>query len=420
MPEDDKEIPIVKNEMWDTSKLEERARNYLADRKDVKFKFYIFNNGIGSERGMSGSDRRALEWSRIWQKRGHRIHLFIPQVGYKRYKDLEPNVEFTITSSINATRFGFLFTYLCRALKACFKQPEIDKNSIIYSSSDLLADVLPAIYMELRNRKARWLAGLHLIAPNPFKGFKRSAIGGFTFPGLGNLYFFLSQRTIIFFMKHLAFLILVSNNRDKEFLVKRRVHGEKILVTYGGVDLEEINKIEGKKKYEACFVGRLHPQKGIIDLFKAWFKVTQRLPNARLAIIAEPNLQEYFEKKIDLENLEKNIDFLGFLDGEEKFKVMKSSKMLLFPSYYESFGLVACEAMACGLPVVAYDLPVYREIYPEGMVRVSAGNVEEFSLAVLDLLSNEKKRGKISQDALRMAKRFNWDETARGILKHLS
>ncbi|MCK4325306.1 glycosyltransferase family 4 protein [bacterium] len=386
----------------------------------MKKSFYIFNNGIIAERGMSGSDRRALEWSRIWQKEGYKIHLFIPQVGCKRYKNLEPNVEFTITSSIGAARFGFLFTYLYRAFRACLKQPRIDKNSIVYSSSDLLPDVLPAVYMKLRNRKARWMAGLHLIAPNPFKGFKRSGTGGFTFPGLDNLYFFLSQRTVIFFMNRLASLILVSNNKDKEFLVKKGTSEEKVLVTYGGVDLEEINKVEGEEKYEACFVGRLHPQKGIPDLFQAWSRVIRQLLRAKLAIIAEPNLREYFEKKFNLKELKKHVDFLGFLDGEEKFKVMKSSKMLLFPSYYESFGLVACEAMACGLPVVAYDLPVYREIYPEGMVRVSAGNVEEFSLAVLDLLSNEKKRGKISQDALRMAKRFNWDETARGILKHLS
>jgi len=369
---------------------------------------------------MSGSDRRALEWSRIWQKNGNRIHLFIPQVGYKRYKSLKPDAEFTITSSISASRFGFLFTYLYRALRASFKQPRIDKNSIIYSSSDLLADVLPAIYMKLRNRKARWMAGLHLIAPNPFKGFKKTTTRGFTFPRLSNLYFFLSQRVAVFFMKRLASLILVSNNGDKEFLVKKEISRKKILVTYGGVDFEEINEIEEKKKYEASFVGRLHPQKGIVDLFQVWHKVIQHLPNAQLAIIAEPNLQEYFEKKINLKDLEQNIDFLGFLDGEEKYRALKASRLFIFPSYYESFGLVACEAMACGLPVVAYDLPLYQEVYPKGMLKSPMGDIDALAGNVLNLLSNEGKRNRLSREAKGMVRDYSWERTADNILKALT
>lgn len=381
--------------------------------------FYIFNNGIVTERGMSGSDRRALEWSRIWQEKGHRIHLFIPQVGYKRYKSLEPNVKLTITSSLNTSRFGLFLTYLYRAFKASLKQPRIDEDSIIYSSCDLLADVLPAIYMKLHNSKARWIAGLHLIAPNPFKGFQKTTTKGFIFPKLSNLYFFLSQRVVIFFMKRFVSLILVSNNGDKEFLVKKGILKEKILVTYGGVDLEEINKVKGKRKYEACFIGRLHPQKGIPDLFQAWSRVIRQLPQAKLAIIAEPNLKEYFEKKFNLKELKKHIDFFGFLDGEKKFKVLKSSKLFLFPSYYESFGLVACEAMACGLPVVAYDLPVYKEIYSQGMVKVPTGKVENFSQEVISLLTDGKKRERLSRDAISMAEKFSWDRTANAILGRL-
>ncbi|HDY66924.1 MAG TPA: glycosyltransferase family 1 protein [Candidatus Scalindua sp.] len=388
-------------------------------RSKIRKDFYIFNNGIITERGMSGSDRRALEWSRIWQGKGHRIHLFIPQVGYKRYKSLKPNVEFVITSSLRPSRFGFFFTYLYRAFKACFKQPKIGEHSIIYSSCDLLADTLPALYMKLRNRKARWMAGLHLIAPNPFKGFQKTTTKGFVFPKLSNLYFFLSQRLIIFFMGRFVFLILVSNNGDKKFLVKKGIPQKKILVTYGGINLEEINKIKGKEKYETSFIGRLHPQKGIPDLLQAWSRVTRQLPQAKLAIIAEPNLQEYFERKIDLQELKKQIDFLGFLDGERKFKVLKSSKIFLFPSYYESFGLVACEAMACGLPVVAYDLPIYKEIYPQGMVKVPIGNIEKFSQEVVNLLTDNEKRERLSHNALSIARKFSWDKTADAILERL-
>ena len=384
-------------------------------RKD----FYIFNNGIVTERGMSGSDRRALEWSRIWQKEGHGIHLFIPQAGYKRYESLKPSAKLVITSSLKPATFGLFFTYLYRALRASFRQPPIGEDAIIYSSCDLLVDTLPAIYMKLHNRKAKWMTGLHLVAPNPFKGFKKAASKGLVFPGLSTLYFFLFQRLIIFFMGHLASLILVSNRQDKKFLMKKKIPENKILVTYGGVNLKEVGGIKGRKKYEASFIGRLHPQKGIPDLFQAWSKVVEQFPRAKLAIIAEPNLQEYFEKQAEFKELRKNIDFLGFLDGKKKFQAIKSSKMLLFPSYYESFGMVACEALACRLPVVAYDLPIFREIYPRGMIRVPVGNVRDLARAAIDLLVDEKKREKFSRAAVSMAGKFSWDKTADTILKRL-
>ena len=82
-------------------------------------------------------------------------------------------------------------------------------------------------------------------------------------------------------------------------------------------------------------------------------------------------------KRVKDKGLFENIKFMGFLNGIDKFTVMKSSKICIFPSTYESFGMVVAEAMACGLPVVAYDLPVYREIYPVGMIKAIRAIVHE-------------------------------------------
>ena len=118
-------------------------------------RIYVFNNGILTRTGraISGSDRRALEYSRIWQEEGHDIHFFIPKEGYERYKNFK--AELIITSAINPFRWGFLFTYFWRALRAIILLPRVKENSLAYSTSDSVADLIPALYMRLRNKKVK-------------------------------------------------------------------------------------------------------------------------------------------------------------------------------------------------------------------------------------------------------------------------
>jgi len=73
-----------------------------------------------------------------------------------------------------------------------------------------------------------------------------------------------------------------------------------------------------------------------------------------------------------------------------EFQVLKSSKIFILPSYNESWALVVCEAMACGLPVVAYDLPVFEEVYKKGMILIPIGDIDKFAGAILKLLYDIK------------------------------
>jgi len=103
-----------------------------------------------------------------------------------------------------------------------------------------------------------------------------------------------------------------------------------------------------------------------------------------------------------------------------KYSYIKSSKLLLMPSYYESFGMVALEGMACGLPVAAYDLPVFREIYTSGMLRAPVGDWEAMAKNCIALLSDEIFRQKIAKEALNLSTKFSWENAAEDILKRLT
>jgi glycosyltransferase involved in cell wall biosynthesis len=111
---------------------------------------------------------------------------------------------------------------------------------------------------------------------------------------------------------------------------------------------------------------------------------------------------------------------LGFLDGIAKFEVMKSSKLLLFPSHRESWGLVVCEAMACGTPVVAYDLAVYREPFAGAIRTVAHGDVESFSKAVVELLrKDDDEYQRLREKGLAIASNFDWHVVSGRVLRRL-
>ena len=386
-------------------------------------KFYILNNGLLNAQGMSGSDQRALAWSRIFASYGHSVTMIIPEAGRERYSGFDCWI-----ASKSAVK-GAVFIagiYLWRALKtAVMLSGKLAagkvREGVVYSSSDLLPDSIPAVYAKLRTPSLKWIAGLHLIAPNPFKGFRKTSSGGFVFPEIKNIYYYFSQRLVLFFMRKFAGLVMVSNSLDRGFLLKLGFAPGQVLVTYGAVDWPALNiAVKQEEEFSACYVGRFHKQKGFFDLVAAWKKVCVRLPGALLAVIGTDTNMDTAVKRVREEGLSANIRFFGYLSGVSKFQVLKSSKVLVFPSTYESFGMVAAEGMACGLPVVAYDLAVYAEIYSSGMLKAKTGDSDELAGLIVDVLTDDSLRERLSRQARELSQAFSWEKTAAQILERVN
>lgn len=372
---------------------------------------------------MSGSDQRALNWGKIFIKKGHTVTALIPVDGIERYTGFE----YVVTTKDSLTLkggLGIAAGYVIRGIKASGILNNILKEgsaqTIIYSSSDLLPDSIPAISAIIRNSSLKWISGLHLIAPNPFKGFKKASTRGYSMPSVSNIYYFLTQSIVMRFMKKYAHTVMVSNGMDMTFLIKKGFNPDKIIVTYGAVDWTAVEKSKNRKLfYDACYVGRFHRQKGFFDLIEAWKLVCRKFPDSKIAIVGNDVNFDEVVGIVKKNGLSSNVKFLGFLNGIEKFNVMKSSKMCVFPSTYESFGMVAAEAMACGLPVVAYDLPIYKEIYPSGMFKAEIGDIDGLAKYIIELIENEELRLKMSKEVYKSSQRFDWEKTAEKILDRL-
>ncbi len=95
------------------------------------------------------------------------------------------------------------------------------------------------------------------------------------------------------------------------------------------------------------------------------------------------------------------------IPDERKFALMKGARALLAPSSFEGFGMVPGEALICGTPVVAYDLPVLREAYGDDLTYVPHDNADAFVAAVQQEVMGPKPR--MREVAARTRKRFGLD-----------
>src|SRR5207237_7096983 len=105
------------------------------------------------------------------------------------------------------------------------------------------------------------------------------------------------------------------------------------------------------------------------------------------------------------------IDVLGFLPQEDLTAELLAAKAMVAPSLGgESFGMVLTRAFACATPVVASDIPGYREVMtPDAGVSFRAGDVQDLADAVVVLLEDEQRRGGLGGGGGRVAAtRSSW------------
>jgi glycosyltransferase involved in cell wall biosynthesis len=372
------------------------------------------------QKSLSGGDRIAVECIKRWKKEGINITVMTSESGRLIYG--LKNVRYMITlvpTFRNYWTLGILIFTFTALINGFIKALSfrIPKSTIaVYSASEFLPDLLPAWIIKLTNKNIKWIAGFYLFAPHPFRSetpYKR-------FSKIKNILYFSMQQFSYKIVKKYADSIWVTNELDKRrFIDNRRVTSDRVIAVRGGVDLKTPASVPEprEKKFDAVFIGRFHPQKGVLELIEIWKYVCKKKKDAKLAMIGVGELESEVMKRIKKYGLENNVIFFGFKDGIEKIKIFKASKIVLHPATYDSGGMAACEAMACGLPGVSFDLPALRTYYPKGMLKTPCFDLKKFAENILRLLHDEELYDEMSRDALDWAKEWDWDKRATELLK---
>ncbi|MGW4817577.1 glycosyltransferase [Streptomyces sp. NPDC004227] len=157
-------------------------------------------------------------------------------------------------------------------------------------------------------------------------------------------------------------------------------------------------------------VGRLSHEKGVDMLLDAWAEAAPKQPGWTLRIYGRGEAEAQLKRQCAELGLEDSVDFAGQTDDVPG--ALRGSSVFVQSSRGEGFPLVLLEAMATGLPCVAFDCaPGVREIvaHEENGLLARPGNTSELARHLVRLMADERLRDTMGDEALRSAHRFDPD-----------
>ncbi|GBR24737.1 glycosyltransferase family 4 protein [Kozakia baliensis] len=212
-------------------------------------------------------------------------------------------------------------------------------------------------------------------------------------------------------------LITVSNFSQRELAKYLHIPAQRISVIQEGADhilkVQADESILQKHSLETgrfiLAVGNLAPHKNL-KILNSLSSVLEK-SNLKLVISGSFN-NAVFNTKSELPSF---ATFVGRVNDAELHALYRHAAVLIFPSIYEGFGLPPVEAMTCGCPVIATDIPVLREVC--GNAALFFKNEVELKDAVLHLSQDNNLRETLKKHAFAQSKNYRWKNTAQQILE---
>jgi glycosyltransferase involved in cell wall biosynthesis len=225
-------------------------------------------------------------------------------------------------------------------------------------------------------------------------------------------------------------IVTISNYSLQKIRSHYNVDSAKVRIVPNGVDTERFkpnpDKTALRRQFglgeEPCvlFVGNLIARKGLPTLLEAAKKVVKERTDTKFLIVGEGPLKAPLSHAIASAGLMGNFRFLGNLSEEQLPQIYNCADVFVLPSIQEGQGIVLLEAMASGVPVVAFDIGGVNEAVCNGEtgLLVELGNVKALGQAVLKFLADSMLREQFGRFATkRVLEKFTWDTCANGMLE---
>jgi len=251
----------------------------------------------------------------------------------------------------------------------------------------------------------------------------------------------LQKRKIKKFVQNNADLFLCYTNRAMQCLIEEGIDESKIEVIKLGIDLGKF-KIQNsrpkvdrplgeklksnskfKREFNILFAGRLVEEKGILDLYEAFKNVLRQKTNVgrlSLHIIGDGPLKNKLKMMIGHDKLTDLVRIESKKYGEMP-KAYQEANMFILPSkstktWEEQYGMVLIEAMASGLPIIAYDTGAIKEVVGNAGIYINEGDVSGLAFAIRNLSMDTIFAGKLGTMGRERAKKeFDCRKTAKKI-----
>lgn len=194
---------------------------------------------------------------------------------------------------------------------------------------------------------------------------------------------------------------LIFLTEDMAFKFRLEFPNKKIFVLPNPVNVDEYQSVPRstmERNYNLLFLGWIIAGKGVYDIVDVMRDVIEEYPSVQF-IFAGNKEVEILRAKIRESGVEKNASMLGWVEKDEKIKLLRSSRLLLLPTYTEGIPNVLLEAMASGLPAITTPVGGIPSIFSEGTngYYVTPGNQVDLKTMVLRLLNDDLECERLSR-----------------------
>jgi glycosyltransferase involved in cell wall biosynthesis len=254
---------------------------------------------------------------------------------------------------------------------------------LVHATGDFFVDVLPAA-RAARRSGCRLTGVVHHLnaAPLGRRNDLTTATASWLF-----------QRFSLGVLRARADRVFLLNEDTRAALLHRGFRSTQLAVTPAGIDLARFPPAPAPPRADrVLWVHRLEPTKGMFDLPQL---VAQLPAAAHVDVVGRgPSAwRERLETELVRAGVRERVAFHGYLDDAALARLYAAANVFVSCSYEEGWGLSLAEALAVGVPCVAYELPSHREVFGDAVETVPLGDVAALARHIADVLQHDDAEG---------------------------
>ncbi|MHB8138233.1 MAG: glycosyltransferase family 4 protein [Smithellaceae bacterium] len=216
-------------------------------------------------------------------------------------------------------------------------------------------------------------------------------------------------------------VITISNFSREEILKQYHIPSEKVVVTYLAADNDDLNS----KVKEEPFAGQVMPDlnqpyalafssstanKNLSGLIKAFLEAKKNHKFIQKLIL----MGHKYPIEEDVQGCHESEDIVwtGYLERRTVLEILRRADFMLYPSFYEGFGLPVLEAMAAGVPVICSNAASIPEVVGDAGIFFDPFSIKDMAAKIAQAATDQKLRDDLRQKGFKNLERFSWRKTA--------
>lgn len=375
-------------------------------------------NGCGMESGsITGGPVRFHEIARRWQATGAWQQTLQTTAGceamLRRMGCALPTrlTRAALLAKREWCRASRVWSYLLSTLDTSRALHDVPAPDVVITVSDYFCDIVPALSIKRRFPGCRWIAWVHHKERPPRERPGNRLVNELTWR--------MQEWSFRRIAAHADSVWMYDTDAGDQVRARLREMGmpeARMRYMQCGIDTASIQgAMASAKTVDAVMIG-VRPNKGLHDIIPVWEEVLRQRPGTTLRLMGGMSGEQAALEEMRRRGLDRVIEVFrapgGFLEPAAYYAKIKEARVLFAPSHEEGWGIMICEALACGLPAVTFDLPVYRRIYGEALRTVPCYDTQSFATALVEVLNDPALFESYVKAGLACASQYSWDALA--------